>query len=76
MFHSTLNRRHIMLTIHKSSHYAAHLSTSGLIVESTHKSGGKLLRFDHIQFNEYVDALRTAIDNDESDALCRALLKD
>ena len=64
-----------MLTIHKSSLYAAYLlNNSGLIVESTRKAGGVQLRPNHPQFAEYLDALRTAIDDDEADALCKALL--
>lgn len=61
-------------TIHKSEYYAAHLMSCGLVIESTRKAGGVNLRHDHPQFNEYVDALRTSIDDDEGDALCRALL--
>lgn len=65
----------IMLTLHTSKNYAAHLlNSSGLIVESMRKPGGVQLRPDHPQYAEYVDALRTAIDSDEADALCRALL--
>ena len=65
-----------MLTIHESSNYAAYLlNNSGLIVESTRKSGGVQMRPDHPQYAEYVDALRTAIDSSEADALCKALLK-
>jgi len=63
-----------MLTLYKSTHYAAHLMQSGLIVESTRKTGGVVLRIDHPQFADYVDALRTAIDTHEADALCKALL--
>jgi hypothetical protein len=64
-----------MLTLHKSAHYAAHLlNNSGLVIESTRKSGGVQLRPDHPQYSEYVDAFRTAIDAAEADALCRALL--
>jgi hypothetical protein len=64
-----------MLTIHQSAHYAAHLlNNSGLIVESTRKPGGVQLRPDHPQYAEYVDALRTAIDSKEADALCKALI--
>lgn len=63
-----------MLTLHTSAHYAAHLIQGSLIVESTRKTGGVVLRIDHPQFAEYVDALRTAIDDSEADALCRALL--
>jgi ABC-type glycerol-3-phosphate transport system substrate-binding protein len=64
----------MLITIHSSANYTAHLMTSGLIIESTRKAGGVQLRHNHPQFNEYVDALRTAIDNKEGDALCRALL--
>lgn len=64
-----------MLTIHKSSHYAAYLlNSSGLVIESTRKAGGVQMKPDHPQFSEYVDAFRTAIDENEADALCRALL--
>jgi len=64
-----------MLTIHKSANYAAYLlNHSGLVIESTRKSGGVNMRPDHPQFADYVDALRTAIDSQEADALCKALL--
>ena len=64
-----------MLTLHTSNHYAAYLlNSSGLIVESTRKTGGVQMRPDHPQYAEYVDAFRTAIDAAEADALCRALL--
>lgn len=61
-------------TIHQSAYYAAHLMSCGLVVESTRKPGGVRLAPDHPQFADYVDALRTAIDDSEGDALCRALL--
>jgi hypothetical protein len=65
-----------MLTLHESANYAAHLlNNSGLIVESTRKPGGVQLRPDHPQYAEYVDALRTAIDSNEADLLCKALMK-
>ena len=65
-----------MLTIHTSNNYRAHLmSSGGLIVESTRKTGGVHLRIDHPQYADYVDGLRTAIDDDEADALCKALLQ-
>jgi hypothetical protein len=64
-----------MMTIHQSANYAAHLmNNSGLIIESTRKAGGVQLRPDHPQYAEYVDAIRTAIDEKEADALCKALL--
>ena len=64
-----------MLTIHKSAHYAAYLlNSSGLVIESTKKSGGVQLRPNHPQYGEYVEAIRSAIDSKEADSLCRALL--
>lgn len=64
-----------MLTLHTSANYSAHLANSaGLIIESTRKTGGVNMRPDHPQFAEYLDAFRTAIDSDEADALCKALL--
>ena len=64
-----------MLTLHESTNYSAYLANSaGIIVESTRKSGGVSMRPDHPQFNEYLDAFRTAIDSQEADALCKALL--
>lgn len=64
-----------MLTLHTSANYAAYLAnSSGLIVESTRKTGGVNMRPDHPQYAEYVEAFRTAIDSDEADALCKALL--
>jgi hypothetical protein len=50
------------------------MNNSGLIVQSTRKSGGVQMRSDHPQFADYVDAFRTAIDASEADALCKALL--
>ena len=64
-----------MLTLHNSSNYAAYLlNSSGLIVQSTRKAGGVCMRPDHPQFKDYVEAFETAIDPQEADALCRALL--
>lgn len=64
-----------MLTLHQSANYAAYLlNNSGLIVESTRRAGGVQLKPDHPQFAGYVDAIRTAIDSAEADALCKALI--
>lgn len=64
-----------MITIHQSAKYSAHLlNSSGLIIESNSKKGGVQLRKDHPQYAEYVDAFRTAIDSEEADTLCRALI--
>ena len=63
-----------MKTLHLNR-YAAYLHPkAGLIIQSTRKPGGIQLRPDHPQFAEYVDAIETAIDAAEADALCRALL--
>ena len=64
-----------MIKIHDSQHYSAYLmNNSGLVIESTHKAGGVQLRPNHPQYAEYVDAIKSAIDKKEADALCRALL--
>lgn len=64
-----------MLILHESQHYGVYLANSaGLIVQSMHKSGGVNMRPDHPQFAEYVDAFRTALDSQEADQLCKALL--
>lgn len=64
-----------MQQLHTSSRYTAHLhDRAGLIVESTRKAGGVQLKPDHPQFADYVDAIRTAIDSAEADALCKALI--
>lgn len=65
-----------MQTLHTSSHYTAHLhDRAGLIVATSRRPGGVVLKPNHPQFAAYVDALKTAIDASEADALCRALLK-
>lgn len=64
-----------MLKLHESANYTVHLANSaGIIVEPTRKSGGVNMRPSHPQFAEYLDAFRTAIDSNEADALCKALL--
>lgn len=64
-----------MQTLHASPRYTAYLHDhAGLIVQSTRKAGGVNLRPDHPQYAAYVDALKTAIDAREADALCKALL--
>lgn len=64
-----------MQTIHQSPSYTAHLHPrAGLIVQSTRKAGGVQMRPDHPQFADYVDAIKTAIDSAEADALCKALI--
>jgi hypothetical protein len=62
--------------IHQSARYNAQLHPrAGLIVCSTRKPGGIVMQPDHPQFAAYVDAIKTAIDTSEADALCKALIK-
>ena len=50
-----------MQTLHASSHYTAHLHDhAGLIVTTNRRSGGVVLKPDHPQFADYVDAIKTA----------------
>jgi hypothetical protein len=64
-----------MKTFQTSGRYVADLHPrAGLIVQSTRKAGGVRMAPDHPQFKDYVEAFETAIDADEADALCRALL--
>lgn len=64
-----------MKTIHQSARYTAHLHPrAGLIVQSTRKAGGVQMRPDHPQFAAYVDAIKTAFDASEADALCKSLI--
>ena len=62
-----------MKTLHTSGRYTAYQTKAGLIVQSAHKSGGVFLPAQHPQFAEYVEAIATAIDAAEADALCKAL---
>jgi hypothetical protein len=72
---STTERANTVETLHTSRHYTAHHHPkAGLIIQSTRKSGGIRLAPDHPQYGDYVDAIKTAIDASEADALCRALL--
>ena len=64
-----------METLHNSQYYTADLHhKAGLIIQSKRKSGGVRLTSDHPQYTEWVDAIKTAIDSAEADALCKALL--
>ena len=47
---------------------------AGLIVQSTRTNKGVHMKPDHPQFLDWVDGFETAIDLDEADALCHALL--
>lgn len=64
-----------MQIIHQSSKYSAYLlKNQSLVVQSSRKSGGIQMLSDHPQHSEYVEAIKTAIDAEEADALCKALL--
>ena len=64
-----------MKTLHTSNKYAAYVHPkAGLIVQSTRKPGGVQMRPDHPQYTAYVEAIETAIDAAEADALCKALI--
>lgn len=64
-----------MITLHTSSNYSAYLANSaGIIIESNRKAGGVNMKPDHPQFSDYLEAFRSAIDLNEADLLCKALL--
>lgn len=64
-----------MQTFKTSSNYVAcNHPKAGLIIQSTRKAGGVNMKPDHPQYSAYVEALATAIDTHEADALCKALL--
>ena len=60
--------------IYNSGRYCASIVRAGLVVQSHRTGTGKLLPCDHPQYADYVEAIETAIDNKEADALCRAIL--
>ena len=60
--------------LHNSGRYNACIIRAGLVVQSHRSGNGRLLPVDHPQYADYVEALETAIDATESDALCRALI--
>ncbi len=57
-----------------SSAYIVSVHHFGLVVQSLRTGTGKMLPVSHAQFNEYAEAIETALDNDEGNALCRALI--
>lgn len=61
--------------IYISGRYSACVVRTGLVIQSNRMGTGMLLPCDHPQYVDYVDAIESAIDNKEADALCRALLK-
>jgi hypothetical protein len=64
-----------MKTFQTTANYTAYLHPkAGLIVQYTRKDGGAIMRPDHPQFEEYVNAFEESIDTHEADSLCKALL--
>ncbi len=59
--------------IHNSRRYVASVLKVGLVVQSNLYGTGKLLPANHPQYADYVEAIETAIDAKEADALCSAL---
>lgn len=64
-------------TLHTSARYTAHHVTGNhprLIVASVRGSRAVMMKPDHPQFAEYLEAFHDSLDAVESDALCRAIL--
>jgi len=61
--------------IYNSSHYRACVIRAGLVVQSHRTGTGKLLPSSHPQYADYVESIESAIDKEEADALCRAVLR-
>lgn len=59
--------------IYSGAHYEAFVVKGALIVTHRRKRGGKHFLASP-KTAEFIDAIRTAIDNEEAAALCRALL--
>jgi hypothetical protein len=57
-----------------SSAYVASVHPFGLVVQSHRTGTGKTLPASHAQYSEYAEAIEAALDNDEGNALCRALI--
>ena len=57
-----------------SSRFVAALTGAGLIVQSHRTGTGRCLPKSHSQFADYLTAIESAVDVDEGDALCRALM--
>lgn len=57
-----------------ANYIACNHPKAGLIIQSARKHGGVNMKPDHVQYQAYVEALTTAIDTQEADALCKALL--
>lgn len=59
--------------IFESHGYSVCLTKAGLVVQF--RDRGKVMPRTHSQFQEWLDAFDTALDKDESLALCRTFLK-
>ena len=64
-----------MKTFQTTANYTAYVHPKvGIIVQSTRKTGGVVMRQDHPQYASYLEAFETAIDAHEADDLCKSLL--
>lgn len=61
--------------VHNSGRYVASVIGAGLVVQSHRTGTGRLLPTSHPQYADYLEAIETALDSTEADALCAALLK-
>ena len=59
--------------IFENQNYVVCLTKAGLSVQNKRKGNGRLLPVDSPKFSEWVEAFETAIDNQESNALARAI---
>jgi len=60
--------------IFNSGKYCASVHSFGLVVQSHYTGTGNMLPKSHPQYADYIEAIETAIDTAEANALCRALL--
>lgn len=60
--------------IFNSGKYFASVHSFGLVVQSHRTGTGNMMPTSHPQYADYVEAIETAIDATEANALCRAVL--
>ena len=63
------------LVIHNSARYVASIVGPGLVVQSHQLGSGKLMPPSHPQYADYVAGIQTAIDSNDADALCSAMMR-
>lgn len=54
----------------ENSYYVACLTKTGFSVQSKKTWRGKLIKKDHIQFQDWIDAFENLLDDDEGHCLC------